>query len=169
MIVKNTQSAANTQPTSVHSTLTAKPQQQPYAASSTHYQHKGNSQEIPHNDYRSASHSSDYQHIPLTHSMITNNTYAMLHNTTVNVNANIHPASSTHGAATLLLTNLLSNMSEKENLSKTSGGSGVNNVSAAAHNETTSEAALYNFLKSKHLSKEIQQRLNKDSSSKDFS
>ncbi len=90
----------------------------------------------------------------------------MLHNTTVNVNANIHPASSTHGAATLLLTNLLSNMSEKENLSKTGGG--VSNGSSAGH-ETTSEAALYNFLKSKHLSKEIQQRLNKDSSSKDFS
>lgn len=103
----------------------------------------------------------DYQNA-LGQSMITNNTYAMLHNTTVNVNANL---STTNGAATLLLNNLLQGMTEKENqvLSQSMG------AAKRSANETADSHALYQFLKSKHLSKEIQQRLiQRDSSSKEM-
>ena len=85
--------------------------------------------------------------------MITNNTYAMLHNTTVNVNANL---STNNGAATLLLSNLLQGMTKKDNqiLSQSMGAG--KRVSDA--NDTADSQALYQFLKSQNLQKEIQQR-----------
>lgn len=80
---------------------------------STHHHHKLSHSMLDNNG------TTDFQQqhtMPTTNalgtSQITNNTYAMLHNTTVNVNANI----TTGSDATLLLTNLLQNMNEKENI-----------------------------------------------------
>jgi hypothetical protein len=79
-----------------------------------------------------------------------NNTQNLLNNTNSNLNS-----SGNTSAATLLLTNLLQNLSDKENNNNHYQKSLIQTQGLKSDSSTN---ALYQFLKNKHLSREIQKR-----------